>query len=133
MLNTVVLIGRLVRDPELRYTPAGVAVGSLTLAVDRPFVNQQGERETDFIDVVLWRRLAETCANHLTKGRLIAVEGRLQVRSFETQDGQRRRVTEVVARDVRFLDRPREGAQAGGSELEGLGSEVEFPEDEVPF
>ncbi len=133
MLNTVVLIGRLVRDPELRYTPAGVAVGSLTLAVDRPFVNQQGERETDFIDVVLWRRLAETCANHLTKGRLIAVEGRLQVRSFETQDGQRRRVTEVVARDVRFLDRPREGGQAAGADFEGLGSEVEFPEDEIPF
>lgn len=132
MLNTVILIGRLVRDPELRYTPSGVAVGSLTVAVDRPFTNQQGQREADFIDVVLWRRLAETCANHLGKGRLVAVEGRLQVRSFETQDGQRRRVAEVVARTVRFLDRPREES-AGGGDLEGFGGEVDIPEEEVPF
>lgn len=131
MLNTVILIGRLVRDPELRYTPSGVAVGGLTVAVDRPFTNQQGQREADFIDVVVWRRLAETCASHLGKGRLVAVEGRLQVRSFETQEGQRRRVAEVVARTVRFLDRPRE-EQAGG-DLDGFGSEVDIPEEEVPF
>src|SRR5690606_11384092 len=87
LLNSIVLIGRLVRDPELRYTPSGVAVGGFTLAVDRPFTNQQGERETDFIDIVVWRRLAETCANHLSKGRLVAVRGRLQVRTYETQDG----------------------------------------------
>lgn len=133
MLNTVVLIGRLVRDPELRYTPGGVAVGSLVIAVDRPFTNQQGQREADFIDVVVWRQLAENCANHLTKGRLVAVEGRLQVRSFETQDGQRRRVAEVVARDVRFLDRPRDEKRAASGEMEGLGQEIEFPEEEVPF
>lgn len=133
MLNTVVLIGRLVRDPELRYTPSGVAVGSFTVAIDRPFTNQQGQREADFIDVVLWRRLAETCANHLGKGRLVAVEGRLQVRSFETQEGQRRRVTEVVARDVRFLDRPREDSGGGGGDVEGFGSEIDIPEEEVPF
>lgn len=130
MLNSVVLIGRLTRDPELRYTPTGVAVGGFSVAVDRPFTNQQGQREADFIDIVVWRRLAETCANHLGKGRLVAVQGRLQVRSYETQDGQRRKVAEVVADTVRFLDRPKEGA-AGGDEM--FGTEVDFPEEEVPF
>jgi single-strand DNA-binding protein len=82
MLNRVVLIGRLTRDPELRYTPAGVAVTQFTLAVDRPFSsnNNGGEREADFIPIVTWRQLAETCANYLRKGRLTAVEGRIQVR-----------------------------------------------------
>ena len=83
MLNTVILIGRLVRDPELRYTTSGAAVANFTLAVDRPFTNQQGQREADFIDIVTWRKLAETCGNHLGKGRLVAVEGRLQIRSYE--------------------------------------------------
>jgi len=104
MLNRVVLIGRLTRDPEFRYTPSGVAVASFTLAVERPFVSQSGEREVDFIDIVVWRKLAETVANHLNKGRLVAVDGRLQVRSYETQEGQKRRVAEVVADNVRFLD-----------------------------
>jgi single-strand DNA-binding protein len=137
MLNTVILIGRLTRDPELRYTPAGVAVGGFTLAVDRPFNNQQGEREADFIDIVCWRNLAETCANHLSKGRLVAVEGRLQIRSYEAQDGQRRKVAEVVASDVRFLDRPRtapaQGALAAGAEGAG-GRETHFSDDsDIPF
>ncbi|MDI3299642.1 MAG: single-stranded DNA-binding protein [Bacillota bacterium] len=131
MLNVVVLVGRLVRDPELRYTPSGVAVCNFSLAVDRPFTNQQGERETDFIDVVTWRHLAETVANHLTKGRLVAVHGRLQIRSYETQDGQKRRVAEVVADTVRFLDRPAE-REAGPSALEGS-TEVDFPADDIPF
>lgn len=138
MLNVVILIGRLVRDPELRYTPAGVAVSSFTIAVDRPFTNQQGERETDFIDVVAWRRLAETCAQHLQKGRLVAVEGRLQVRSFEGNDGQRRRVAEVVANDVRFLDRPRDGAAGRSADdfdpFAGPALDAgEGEEDDVPF
>lgn len=107
MLNTVILIGRLTRDPELRYTPAGVAVCHISLAVDRPFTNQQGERETDFIDVVCWRQEAERVAQYLVKGRKAAVQGRLQIRSYETQDGQRRKVAEVVADTVRFLDGPR--------------------------
>lgn len=135
MLNTVVLIGRLVRDPELRYTPSGVAVGGFTLAVDRPFTNQQGERQADFIDIVVWRKLAETCANHLSKGRLVAVRGRLQVRSYETQEGQRRRVAEVVAEDVRFLDRPvgAEQAAAGGEDLADFGDLTGASEDDIPF
>lgn len=132
MLNSVVLIGRLTKDPQLRYTPAGVAVCSFSLAVDRPFANQQGERDTDFIDVVVWRRDAENVAQHLTKGRLAAVQGRLQIRSYETQDGQRRKAAEVVADHVRFLDRPRRDA-GGGAGAEG--SEAEFGDDdqEVPF
>jgi single-strand DNA-binding protein len=111
-LNRVILIGRLTRDPELRILPSGVPVGTFTLAVDRPFTNQQGEREADFIDVVVWRKQAELVSNHLSKGRLVAVEGRLQVRTYETQEGQRRRVVEVVADAVRFLDRPH-GAEVG--------------------
>lgn len=81
MLNRIVLIGRLTRDPELRYTPNGVAVTTFTLAVDRQFTNSQGERETDFINIVTWRGLAENCANYLKKGRLAAADGRLQIRN----------------------------------------------------
>ena len=111
MLNRIILIGRLTRDPELRFTPAnGVPVAQFTIAVDRPFVNQKGEREADFIRIVTWRKLAETCANNLNKGRLVAVDGRLQIRSYEGQDGQRRYVTEVVADTVRFLDKPKTGS-----------------------
>ncbi|MBX6350882.1 MAG: single-stranded DNA-binding protein [Clostridia bacterium] len=134
MLNRVILIGRLVQDPELRYTPQGVAVSSFTLAVDRPFTGRDGQRQTDFIDIVVWRQLAETCANHLSKGRLVAVEGRLQVRQYEAQDGQKRRVAEVVASDVRFLDRPRESQAAASGELgEPLAREAPPDDEDVPF
>lgn len=105
MLNRVILIGRLTKNPELRYTPAGVAVTQFTLAVDRPFSSQGGEREADFIPVVTWRQLAETCANYLRKGRLTAVEGRIQVRNYENNEGRRIYVTEVIADNVRFLER----------------------------
>lgn len=114
MLNRVILIGRLTRDPELRYTPAGVAVTQFTLAVDRPFTSQGGEREADFIPVVTWRQLAETCANYLRKGRLTAVEGRIQVRNYENNEGRRVYVTEVIADNVRFLESNREGGAGGG-------------------
>ena len=136
MLNQVVLIGRLTRDPELRYTPSGVPVAHFSLAVSRPFTTKEGQRETDFIDLKAWRKLAETCASHLKKGRLIAVEGRLEVRSFDGQDGQRRRIYEVVADDVRFLDRPGTSAgQPGGGEVEGdpySAEPEEFGEDDEP-
>ena len=111
MLNRVILIGRLTRDPELRYTPNGIAVASFTLAVDRNFKSAQGERETDFINIVVWRQLAENCANFLSKGKLAAVDGRLQIRSYEGQDGQKRTVAEVVAEDVRFLS-PKESGNS---------------------
>ncbi|MCY0888790.1 MAG: single-stranded DNA-binding protein [Alicyclobacillaceae bacterium] len=113
MLNRVVLIGRLTQDPELRYTNSGTAVASFTLAVDRPRTNQAGERETDFINIVVWQKQAETVAQYLHKGRLAAVDGRLQIRSYENREGQKVRVAEVVAESVRFLDRgessPRDG------------------------
>lgn len=104
LLNRVVLIGRLTRDPELRYTPSGVAVTQFTLAVDRPFTNQQGSREADFLNIVTWRQLAETCANYLRKGRLTAVEGRIQIRHYDNNEGKRVYVTEIVADNVRFLE-----------------------------
>ncbi|MCL6594922.1 MAG: single-stranded DNA-binding protein [Firmicutes bacterium] len=133
MLNRIVLIGRLTRDPELRYTPSGVAVASFGLAVDRPFSNQAGERETDFIDIVVWRKLAETVSGHLQKGRLVAVQGRLQIRSYETQDGQKRKAAEVVADDVRFLDRPREAGAESFGDYAGPASGAEDEAEEVPF
>lgn len=134
MLNRIVLIGRLTRDPELRYVPSGHPVASFTLAVDRSFVNQQGERGTDFIDVVAWRRLAEQVTQHLNKGRLVAVEGRLQIRSYETQDGQKRKVAEVVADGVRFLDRKAVGAGATAETPAQDGEpEAAEGEDDVPF
>lgn len=110
MLNNVVLVGRLVRDPELRYTPAGVATCSFTLAVDRPFTNAQRERESDFIPIVVWRQQAEHVANYLRKGRLAAVEGRIQVRNYDNNEGKKVYVTEVVAENVRFLDKAEQGA-----------------------
>lgn len=114
MLNRVILIGRLTRDPELRYTPTGVAVTQFTLAVDRPFTNQQNEREADFINIVTWRQLAETCANYLRKGRLTAVEGRIQVRNYENNEGRKVYVTEVVADNVRFLESGNREQSSGG-------------------
>src|SRR5690606_9594332 len=107
MLNSVILIGRLVRDPDMRYTATGKGVCGFTLAVDRPFANQDGEREADFLDVVAWGKLAETCANHLSKGRLVAVSGRIQTRSYKDKAGNKRRAWEIVAESVRFLDKPR--------------------------
>lgn len=144
MLNVVVLIGRLTKDPELRYTPTGKAVATLRLAVDRGTMNAQGERETDFIDVIVWERQAETVANYLQKGRLVAVQGRLQIRSYENQEGQRRERAEVVATQVRFLDRAPDGSRgAQGAdrppvgprrESYGMGSEPDFgDDDDVPF
>ncbi len=104
-LNQVVLIGNLTRDPELRYTPDGTPVTSFTIAVNRPFVNRQGEREADFVPIVVWRKRAETCSEYLMKGSQVAVEGRLQVRNYEDKDGIRKWVTEIVARRVDFLQR----------------------------
>ena len=147
MLNRIILIGRLTQDPELKYTANGTALVRFTLAVNRKF----NRDEADFIDIVAWRGLAENCANYLGKGRLVAVEGRLQVRNWETQEGQKRKTTEVIADDVRFLDRagtsnrgsvPSSPEQSSGSDWEDLGREVSLDdidivdrkdEDEIPF
>lgn len=124
MLNRVILIGRLVADPELKYTPSGIAVAQFRIAVDRPIsreAQQQGqEKQADFIDIVAWRQSAEFASQYLTKGRLVAVEGRLQIREYVTQDGQRRKAAEIVADNLKGLDRAREGeggeSYAGGYE-----------------
>lgn len=104
MMNRVVLVGRLTKDPDLRITPSGVAVATFTLACNRTFTNQQGEREADFIQCVVWRRQAENVANYLKKGSLAGVDGRIQTRNYEGQDGKRVYVTEVVAENVQFLE-----------------------------
>lgn len=104
-LNSVVLIGNLTRDPELRYTPSGLPVATLRLAVNRGFANQQGVVETDYFNVIVWRNQAEKCAEYLSKGRQVAVTGRLQSRSWEGNDGQKRSTVEIVADRVVFLGR----------------------------
>lgn len=113
MLNRVVLVGRLVADPEMKYTPAGVAVATMRIAVNRITKNEQGEYDADFFNIVAWRRTAEFASNYLTKGRLVAVDGRLQARSWVAQDGSKRSTVEVVADNLEGLDR--RGDAAGGS------------------
>jgi single-strand DNA-binding protein len=103
-MNACVLIGRLTADPELRYTASGVAVATFTLAVDRQ-KQKDREKETDFINIVVWQKLGELCAQYLKKGRLAAVEGRLQIRQYENKDGQKVKVAEIVANQVQFLDK----------------------------
>lgn len=130
MLNNVVLIGRLVRDPDLRYSPSGTAVANFTLAVDREFKNEDGEKEADFIPVVVFKKQAENCANYLKKGRLVAIKGRIQVRTYEDKDGNKRWVTEVIAENVRFLDY---GKKDGQDQSNSFGSEVSFDDSDIPF
>lgn len=113
MLNRVVLVGRLTRDPDLRYTPNGVAVANFNIAVNRPFSNQQGEREADFINCVAWRRQAENLANYMKKGSMIGVDGRIQTRNFEGQDGKRVYITEVMAESIQFLETKGSSGQSG--------------------
>lgn len=105
-MNKVILIGRLTRDPELKFTAgSGIAVTTFTLAVDRNFKNKEGQKESDFISIVAWNKLAEIVANNLTKGRLIALSGRLQTRSYIDNNEQKRYVTEVIAEEMQFLDK----------------------------
>ncbi|EAD3632817.1 single-stranded DNA-binding protein [Listeria monocytogenes] len=111
MMNRVVLVGRLTKDPDLRYTPAGVAIATFTLAVNRPFKNGQGEQEADFIQCVVWRKPAENVANFLKKGSLAGVDGRVQTRNYEGNDGKRVYVTEIVAESVQFLEPKHNGAE----------------------
>ncbi|MGP4116773.1 single-stranded DNA-binding protein [Levilactobacillus zymae] len=104
MINRVVLTGRLTRDVDLRYTQGGAAVATFTLAVDRRFTNQQGEREADFVSCVIWRKSAENFAQYMHKGSLVGIEGRIQTRNYENQQGQRVYVTEVVVENFSFLE-----------------------------
>jgi single-strand DNA-binding protein len=121
MYNRIILIGRLTADPVLKYTPQGTAVATFTLAVNRRF----NRDETDFINIVTWRSLAEHCAQYLSKGQQTALEGRLQIRSYEGKDGVRRTVAEVIADDVRFLGKAGAGtSSAGGNSSNGYGQDM---------
>ena len=124
MLNRIVLIGRLTRDPESSYTPNGIAVTKFTVAVDRFSKNQEtGEKETDFIPVVAFRRSAEFVTQYVTKGRMVSVDGRLQIRTWVAQDGSKKYFTEVIADNVQALDKPRD---SDGSAVVHAGEEPEF-------
>ncbi|HBI2237277.1 TPA: single-stranded DNA-binding protein [Listeria monocytogenes] len=111
MMNRVTLVGRLTKDPDLRYTPTGIAVATFTLAVNRPFKNTGGEQVADFINCVVWRKPAENVANFLKKGSMAGVDGRVQTRNYEGNDGKRVYVTEIVAESVRFLEPKHNGAE----------------------
>ncbi len=114
-LNRIVLIGRLTRDPEMKYTPQGIPVAQMGIAVDRISKDENGQKEVDFFDVVAWRRSAEFASNYLTKGRLVAIEGRLQTRSWVAQDGTKRKSYEIVADNLQGLDRKADGEGGEGS------------------
>ncbi|WP_214854931.1 single-stranded DNA-binding protein [Exiguobacterium sp. s130] len=148
MINRVVLVGRLTRDPEMKYTQSGIAVTRFTLACDRQFT-QDGKRETDFIDCTVWRKQAENVAQYLKKGSLAGVEGRLQISSYEDKDGQRRYRAEVVADSVRFLESKKDGASApqtsapkqeAPAPASGFGADpfsnqagIDLSDDDLPF
>lgn len=137
MLNHITIMGRLTRDPELRRTAGGTAVVSFSLAVDRDYKSQGGEKETDFIDVVAWRGTAEYVAKHFTKGRMAVVAGRLQLRDWKDKDGNNRRSAEVVAESIYFGDSKRDGAPAGGyAAPDGdppAFAEIDEEDGELPF
>lgn len=157
-MNKVFLIGRLTRDPELRYTGSNTAVASFSLAVNRNFTNQAGEREADFINIVVWRKQAENVKNYLTQGSQVAIDGRIQTRSYDDNEGKKRYVTEVVADNVEFLGTKNSNGTAAtntstaeptpydfGNQTESkgtdvdsnpfadFGSNIEISDDELPF
>lgn len=157
-MNKVVLIGRLTRDPDLRYPSTNVPVANFTIAVNRPFENQNGEREADFINVIVWRKQAENVKKYIGKGSLVGVEGRIQTRSYDGTDGKRVYVTEVVADRVEFLESKSQSQSRGASftsdpQMDSLeeampqattnieeedpfanfGNEIEISDDDLPF
>lgn len=134
-MNKVFLIGRLTRDPELRYTGNNTAVASFTIAVNRTYTNQAGEREADFIPVVVWRRQAESVKNYLSQGSQVAVEGRIQVRNYDDQNGQRRYVTEVIADSVEFIGSKRDNQSSGTSNYSNQSSPAQSnqPAEPTPY
>lgn len=134
-MNKVFLIGRLTKDVEVRYTQKGTMSASFTLAVDRRFQNQQGEKQTDFLNIVAWGKTAELCSKYIGKGSLTCVAGRIQVRTYDDQNGQRRWITEIVAEEVQFLDKRK---SASGESMSSPFDENDlfddFPsEDDMPF
>ena len=145
MLNKIILIGRLTADPALLYSASGTAIGNFTVACDRQY-QKDGNKEADFIPVVTFKTLAENCAKHLGKGRLVAVEGRLQIRNYTDKDGNKRKSAEIIADNVKFLDRAKDPNMSMDSvpevpfsdpkadkHLSDFGAEISFDEEELPF
>ena len=132
MLNRVVLVGRLTKDPELHYTPSGVAVANFTVAVNRPFKNN-GEQEADFINGVVWRKPAENLVNFMKKGNMIGVDGRIQTRNYENQEGKRVFITEVVADSIQFLESKGSGNQGGSQNTNRNTGANTSQQNEDPF
>lgn len=130
-MNKVILIGRLTRDPELRYTGSNTPVATFSLAVNRSFTNQNGEREADFINCVVWRKLAETVKNYLSQGSQVAVEGRIQTRNYDDQNGQRRYVTEVVVENIDFVGTRRDNSQSTQQPI--FNSQPSTPDATTPY
>lgn len=141
MINRTILIGRLTKDVELRHTAKGDAVASFTVAVNRQFTNSQGEREADFINCVMWRKAAESFAKYTHKGSLVGIEGRIQTRSYENQQGQRVYVTEIVADNFSLLDSKPKGNQQNnarqsttpGDPFVNGGQSIDIGDDSLPF
>lgn len=138
MLNNVCLVGRLTKDPELRYTPSNQAVATFSLAVNRNFKSQNGEREADFINCVIWRQQAENLANWAKKGTLVAIQGRIQTRNYENQQGQRVYVTEVVADSFQLLEFNKQNDQGRSQSHSRQGFErqaepMDISDDDLPF
>lgn len=134
MLNKIVIQGRLTKDPELRRTQSGTAVASATVAVDRDFKNQDGNRDTDFIPIVAWKGTGEMLAKYFSKGRMIVVEGRLQLRDWTDNDGNKRRTAEIVANSVYFGDSKRDGGDNPGYAPAPSGDFAEVEDDgNLPF
>lgn len=140
-MNKIVLLGRLTKDPEVRYTSTSKVVAQFTLAVDRPY-SKDKQREADFIPVVIWGKQAEICGNYLSKGQRVLVEGRLQIRSYDAKDGQKKYVTEVIAEHFEFIERREQGGESQhtpgeeSQDFQGFGSAVPFAvpfNEEIPF
>lgn len=136
MINRTVLVGRLTRDSDLRYTSSGVAVATFNLAVDRSFTNKNGEREADFIRCLIWRKSAENFANFTHKGSLVGIDGRIQTRNYENQQGQKVYVTEVIAENFALLE-PKQNNQVqqnnGRDPFAGNGQQIDISDDDLPF
>ena len=144
-MNRATLIGNLTRDPDLRMTNSGISVCTFSIAVQRRFANAQGVREADFLTIVCWRQTAELCARYLSKGRKVAVEGSIQTRSYDAQDGTKRYVTEIIADNVEFLGSREEGGNRSGnyapaapapaprSAAPASSDFTEVDDDELPF
>lgn len=134
MLNRIIIMGRLTRDPELRRTQNGTAVASFSLACERDFKDENGDREVDFIDCVAWRKTADLVSEYFTKGRMAAVSGRLQIRGWTDKDGNRRRTAEILVANIYFGD---SNPQAEGTVTEATGaepySEIDEDDDQLPF